>query len=195
VTDKVFRENPGTGRAELIASLQELLRIEELIVIPKEPYDEVGHADGVVRFLDEATVAINDYSGIASRYRRSLTAILRRSRLKWVELPYRPTEGRRGELPPAFGNYVNFLRVRGLIVMPSYGIPEDEEACRIIGAAVPGSIVRTLDCSALSMDGGVLNCITWGLARRTCRRPGERRIASSLPQRGREGRRKPRWTK
>jgi agmatine/peptidylarginine deiminase len=164
VTDKIFCANRGVSRAEVMETLRGLLRIEELIVIPKEPYDVVGHSDGVVRFLDEGTVAINDYSRIDAAYRRRLTTVLRRSRLKWVEVPYCPREGRRGQLPPAFGNYVNFLRVRGLIVMPSYGITEDDEARRIIAEAAPGSIVRSLDCSGLSMEGGVLNCATWGLS-------------------------------
>lgn len=161
VTEKVFRENPGMDRTELIERLRGLLRVEDLLVIPKEPYDAVGHADGVVRFVDEGTVVISDYSRIAARFGRRLTAILRRSMLGWVEVPYSPREGRRGDLPPAFGNYVNFLRVGGLIVMPSYGIPEDKEARRIIAEAAPGSIVRELDCSELSMEGGVLNCVTW----------------------------------
>jgi agmatine/peptidylarginine deiminase len=161
VTDKVFRENRGMGRAGVIGALRELLRVEELIVIPKEPYDVVGHADGVVRFLDEGTVVINDYSKSDPSYEERLKSALRRAGLRWVELPYAPREGRRGELPPAFGIYVNFLRVRGLIVMPTYGIPEDEEAHRVIEAAVPRSIVRGLDCSALSMEGGALRCATW----------------------------------
>jgi agmatine deiminase len=161
VTDKVFRENPGMGKDDVIGRLRELLAVEELVVIPKEPYDLVGHADGVVRFLDERTVVINEYSMLNPSYRNRLKSALRRSKLSLVEVPYEPREGRRGELPPAFGNYVNFLRVRGLIVMPSYGISEDEEACRIIEEFAAGSAVRRLDCSELSMEGGVLNCAAW----------------------------------
>lgn len=165
VTDKVFRENPGMSRSQVIEALREFLRVEELIMIPKEPYDPIGHADGVIRFLDEGTVLINDYSWIDAGYRGRLTAVLRRSTLRWVEVPYRPKEGRRGEIPPAFGNYVNFLRVRGLILMPTYGIPEDEEACRIIAGAAPGCTVRTLNCSSLSMEGGAMNCASWAITR------------------------------
>jgi hypothetical protein len=60
VTDKVLRENPNFGKDELLKVFRERLHVDDVIVIPKEPYDVVGHADGVVRFLDEGTVAINE---------------------------------------------------------------------------------------------------------------------------------------
>jgi agmatine deiminase len=162
VTDKVFRENSGIARLELTRRLQGLLRVHQLIVIPTEPLDATGHADGVVRFLDEGTVAINRYSVVAPSYGKRLTAALRRAGLKWVELPYRPRAGRPGELPPAFGCYVNFLRVRGLIVVPAYGIPEDVEACRIIERSVSGSDAVSLDCRELSMGGACWTALPGG---------------------------------
>ena len=95
VTDKVFRENPGVDRDDLLGRLREALRVEDLIVIPKEPYDVVGHADGVVRFLDDRLVVINDYSKVAPWYGKRLGSILRRAGLEWVVLPYQPEERRR----------------------------------------------------------------------------------------------------
>ena len=90
VTEKVFRENPGINKNDLSGKLRELLRVEEVIVIPREPFDVVGHADGVVRFLDDRLVAINDYSKVAPWYGRRLRSILRRAGLEWVELPIAP---------------------------------------------------------------------------------------------------------
>jgi agmatine deiminase len=161
VTEKVFRENRGTARNELSGRLRDLLRIDRLIVIPTEPYDEVGHADGFLRFLNVGTVVVYDYSEVAPAYRNRLLAKLRRSGLDWVEVPYRPEEGRRGEIPSAFGNYVNYLRVRSLVVLPTYGLPEDELARVVLADRLPGCDLLTLDCAALSREGGVLNCATW----------------------------------
>jgi agmatine deiminase len=161
VTDKIFRENPGVGRAGLIDVLRELLGVEDLIVIPKEPYDVVGHADGVVRFLDDGLVVVNDYSGVAPRYGQRLRSILRRAGLERVELPYRPGQSGGGDIPSAVGCYANFLSVRGLIVVPVYGREEDDGACQIIKANTSGSAVVPLDCSDLARGGGVLNCVTW----------------------------------
>ena len=161
MTDKVFRENSGIEESELIARLRDLLRVDELIVIPVEPYDEAGHSDGVVRFLDAGTVVINAYADVSPSYGKRLKAILHRAGLQWVELPYKPKPGKRGQMPPAFGCYVNLLRVLGLIVVPIYGIPQDDEACKIIEQNASGSRVVPLNCRQLSMQGGVLNCVTW----------------------------------
>ncbi len=56
---------------------------------------------------------------------------------------------------------MNFLRVGDLVILPSYGIREDEEARRIIEQVLPGTALAQVDCSALSMEGGALNCVTW----------------------------------
>jgi agmatine deiminase len=161
MTDKVFRENPGLARGDLLGRLREALRVEDLIVIPKEPFDVVGHADGVVRFLDDGLVVINDYSEVSPWYGRRLKSILRRAGLESVELPYRPEEASGGDIPSALGCYVNFLMVRGLVVVPAYGREEDELPCRIIEANTSGMAVVPLDCTELARGGGVLNCVTW----------------------------------
>jgi agmatine deiminase len=161
VTDKVIKENPAHGRDELIGRLKGLLGVDDLIVIPKEPYDVVGHADGVVRFLDGGLVAVNDYSEVAPRYGKRLTSILRRAGLGWVELPYRPEEANGGDIPSAVGCYANFLMVRGLTIVPVYGRKEDDRACRVIEENTNGMAIVPLNCSDVAREGGVLNCISW----------------------------------
>jgi agmatine deiminase len=164
VTERLLRENPGLARGDLLGTLREALRVEDLIVIPKEPYDVVGHADGVVRFLDDGLVVINDYSEVAPWYGRRLRSILRRAGLEWVELPYRPEDAIHDGIPSAFGCYANFLMVRGLIVVPAFGLPEDDIAVRIVEEHTGSSAVTSLDCSDLARGGGVLNCVTWTIS-------------------------------
>jgi agmatine deiminase len=163
VTEKILRENPGLGRGDLLGRLREALGVDDLIVIPKEPYDIVGHADGVVRFRDDGLVVINDYSEAAPWYGRRHRSILRRAGLESVRLQYRPEEVSGGDIPSAIGCYVDFLMVRGLVVVPVYGREEDEQACRIIEANTSGRGVVPLDCTDLARGGGVLNCATWSI--------------------------------
>jgi agmatine deiminase len=165
MTEKVFRENPRLARGDLLVTLRRALRVEDLIVIPKEPYDVVGHADGVVRFLDDGLIVINDYSDVAPWYGRRLRSILRRAGLERVELPYRPEEAYRGGIPSAVGCYANFLRVRDLVIVPAYGRREDDRACRVIAENTDGVAVVPLDCRGLAAEGGVLNCVAWAIAR------------------------------
>lgn len=164
VTEKVLGENPDIEEDKLLALLRETLRVETLIVIPQEPYDVIGHADGVVRFLDSGAVLVNDYTTISPSYRKRLLTTLRRAGLGWCEMPYVPRAGGQAEIPSAFGNYANFLRIRRLVLLPCYGIAEDEEARRMVEGVMQGSVVENLVCSDLSDEGGMLNCVTWTVA-------------------------------
>jgi agmatine/peptidylarginine deiminase len=64
-------------------------------------------------------------------------------------------------MPSAVGNYVNFLRVASLIVVPSYEIDADEVALATVAAIFPQLAVEPHDCRDLAKRGGVLNCCMW----------------------------------
>jgi agmatine deiminase len=106
VTDQIYCENRRVGRAELRERLRDLLRVETLIVIRKEPLDPLGHADGMVRWQDERTVVANDYQVVGEAFRTSIFRSLRRFGLEVVEVPYLKEEGEPGVIPPALGNWV-----------------------------------------------------------------------------------------
>ena len=161
VCDKVFRENPKWKPSELLRKLKDLLGVEQVIDIPTEPGDIVGHADGVVRFINGNVVLANDYEVIDGRYGAALKRRLRRAGLEVVEIPYRPLVRKARGIPPASGCYINYLKVGRLIVLLRFGLPEDEEARRQVQCFFPDSDVQSLDCSSLSPEGGVLNCATW----------------------------------
>jgi agmatine deiminase len=163
VADKVFQENPGFGPQDLLTALRRALGAERVILIPTEKGDIFGHADGVVRFIDATTVLVNDYLRIDPRYRAELMRVFRRERLDVVELPYEPSEGVNDGIPSACGNYINFLQVSGLIVMPTYGLPHDEQAAEVLRHVFPGVTMRQLPCAELAEEGGVLNCVTWSI--------------------------------
>jgi agmatine deiminase len=162
LTDKIYKENPRFSRAGLRRRIQGLLEVNELIVIPKEPHDVIGHADGVVRFVDERTVLVNDYSKVDPGYGASLEAVLRRHGLDWIKMPYCPSGKVIDGIPSAEGNYINFLQVGRLIVAPVYRKKRtDGRALRTLERAFPDSRIVPLDCRELARQGGVLNCISW----------------------------------
>ena len=163
VCDKVFAENPGWSESLLVRRLGQLLEVGQVIVIPTEPGDVVGHSDGVVRFCDKETVLANDYRNADVRYQTALRRVLKRAGLEVVELPYCPKTGRFRGIPPAFGCYINYLRVRQMVVAPHYGVTEDMEVLCRLREAFSDSYIHSLDCSNLSAEGGVLNCATWSI--------------------------------
>ena len=73
ISDRVFSENHGISEAELTAKLEKLLEVSVLI-IPSLKSDMTGHADGMVRFVDENTVVTNaPLSPFESKYGKSVT--------------------------------------------------------------------------------------------------------------------------
>jgi agmatine deiminase len=163
LTDKIYRENPGWDRTELRTELQKLLQVEQLIVIPKEPYDPIGHSDAMVRFLDEQTMLVNDYSEIDPEFEERLRKVLYRHKLIIEILPYshenRVTHG----IPSAVGCYTNFLRTRGVMIAPVYGSKSDQVALKKLRSVFPGLPIVSLNCTELAREGGVLNCLITGL--------------------------------
>jgi agmatine/peptidylarginine deiminase len=59
--------------------------------------------------------------------------------------------------------YINYLEVGNKIIVPTFGIPEDEQALRYIKAANPDSIVRGFRMRDIAKNGGALHCITWNI--------------------------------
>jgi agmatine deiminase len=101
LTDKIYKENAGLERSGLRARLKQLLRVRTLIVIPKEPYDPIGHADGMARFLDEKTVVVNDFSIVDENYGSRVLRCFERIPLEYFEVPYRPQPEVRNGIPSA----------------------------------------------------------------------------------------------
>lgn len=160
LTDKIFRENPGWIKTDLQAKLQKLLHVDQLIVIPREPFDPIGHADAMVRFVDEQTVLVNDYSQVDPAFGERLNQVLRRHGLIVEHLPYYHEKKTLAGIPSAVGNYTNFLRTEKVLVVPVYGTEYDDAALRKLNSVFPGLPVILLDCTDLAREGGVLNCVS-----------------------------------
>jgi agmatine deiminase len=120
----------------------------------------IGNADGMIRFLDAETVFISDYSNVAPSVERLLRSILRRARLNWIELPYCPKTDKKDGIPSAVGCYNNFLMVHGLIILPTFGIPEDDGAKQVLAERAQHFVIESIDCTDLAREGGVLNSMT-----------------------------------
>ena len=164
LTDKAFRENRIRCRREFQARLEALFLMEKCIFIPTEPGDTIGHSDGVVRFLADDLVAVNDYSKVDPDYGRKLLRVLKKERLAIVRLPYSLPRRSGTEISSAVGNYVNFLRVGTLILVPAYGARQDDEACRLLEQSCPKATVVPVRCTRLASQGGCLNCISWTIS-------------------------------
>jgi len=160
MVDKIYSENKRYKRDNLRKLISSQLGVKKIIVIPKEPYDKIGHSDGVLFPLSSNLVVMNDYKNIEPGYRDRLIRILKDNRIEFVEIPYKIPHNWRYTIS-AYGNYVNMLRVKNVVFIPSYGIKEDEIVRSIVKGVVGGSVelvsINTLDISA---EGGAIHCAT-----------------------------------
>ncbi|MCA6372933.1 MAG: agmatine deiminase family protein [Cytophagales bacterium] len=161
LTDKIFKENADLKKNELINKLENLLQVK-VIIIPKEPNDFTGHADGVLRYYDNETVLINSYKPTDKReFQKRLTKELRNHGLRAIEIPYSTYDN--PDYDMADGLYINYLQMDNFILLPTFEKKEDETACRQFEQLFSGQTIETIDSREISVDGGVLNCITWNI--------------------------------
>ena len=155
MTDKIFRENPHYGHDVLIDTLGQLLEAE-IVLIPEDYYDEYGHADGMVRYIGEDRVLLNDYCDFDKTLRKKLLASLS-PHLDIIELHY-------GAYTDKSWAYINFLHVGQHILIPMMDDKLGEMAFRQIADAFPQCKCHPVyHCESIVREGGALNCSTWNI--------------------------------
>lgn len=155
MTDKIIRENPHHHRDMLIDKLSQLLEAE-IILIPEDRYDEYGHADGMVRYMGNGSVLLNNYCDFDKTLRKKLLAALS-PHFDVIELHYDAYTDKSWA-------YINFLHVGQHIYVPML----EDELARIafkqIAAVYPQCDCHQIwGCDNIVREGGALNCCTWNI--------------------------------
>ena len=153
VSDRVLLENPEVPPDRLQERLEQLLETR-ILLIPSLKSDMTGHADGMVRFVDETTVIGNDFpakNGLEQRIRHTLE----RHRLTVLDFPYRSAQG-----GSAAGCYLNYLETEHCIFLPVFGIDTDCAAVNTAERLFSKDIVP-VGVREIAEQGGCLNCISW----------------------------------
>ena len=61
---------------------------------------------------------------------------------------------------PVAASYVNFYIANEAVVMPLFGVPEDDAARKVLAAAFPGRRVVGVPAREILLGGGGIHCIT-----------------------------------
>jgi len=165
MTDRIFKENPEYAKDALLKKIKALLKVKEVIVIPRCPGDPFGHADGMIRFVDgiadEETVLVSDFSKERPAFCAQFNQALAQAGLRPVVLPYTAW---RNKGDNAKGIYINYLQVSKTVFYPVYGIKEDKQAQEVFKRCFGNNIVP-ISANAIARGGGVLNCASWNIRR------------------------------
>ena len=157
MTDKIFRENPLKTKAEIVRTIKQKCVLNELIIIPRQPYDMLGHSDSMVRWIDENNVLVNDFSNESKSFNDRLTKAFKKSGLNVKFMKYK--EGFFAKKRD-WGAYLNFIKIKDILIVPIYGIDDDDVAVEQIKKFYSGYKVETINLSEIIELGGALHCIT-----------------------------------
>lgn len=173
LTDIIFQHNPDLKRKTLLDRLERLMECQ-VHVVPAEPGDDIGHTDGICHFTPSGTLLVGDYrypretsyKGYHKKLMEALNdfdiEILSNAydRMKPVsEKEFRNAHPDGDTFNPGYGYYINYLHVGAVVFFPIFRIEEDALTAAVLKRYYTGRKLLPVDCSELSMEGGLINCV------------------------------------
>jgi len=132
--------------------------------------DTDSHIDTLARFVDSNVVMYvvckdkeDEHYKELSLMLQELQSIAQTHNYKLIALPLPTPLYYNGERLPA--TYANFLFVNGAVLVPTYGVKEDEEVLRIFRETFKERKIVGIDCSVLVRQHGSLHCVTMNFAK------------------------------
>ncbi len=159
VTTRILADNRGYTRTQIVNTFKRSLGLTRLAIIPEEPGDITGHADGMVTWLAPNKLGVVRFpEPLRSRVRTALSAAL--PNVQQVEIPYVPHDDVWQDWSTAKGVYVNALITANAIYVPMFGLAADAEALAIYRQHATKPIIPVPVGPEVSM-GGSVRCLTW----------------------------------
>lgn len=163
LTEKVFKENKHIEKSILLNQIEKLFS-SQVIVIPVEPYDFTGHADGIIRYYDSNTVLMNRYQDKQHKsFRNRLRAALKTAGISAIEIEYKTAQQR--QLHGCQRVLHQFFTNERFYSSPYFSFKGGRKSIKTIEDLFPDHAIDTIDSRDISKDGGVLNCISWNIKR------------------------------
>ena len=163
--------NSEQTQQDIEANLKQLLGVQQVLWLHHGHLagdDTDSHVDTLARICDPQTICYVRCEDETDPHYAALNAMeaeLRAFRTLAGE-PYRlvplpmPTAqfGPEGDRLPA--TYANFLIMNDAVLVPTYGVPEDETALNILQGCFPDREIVAINCRPLIEQHGSLHCVT-----------------------------------
>ena len=161
--------NPHLSRGQIEQRLAARLGVRHFLWLGDgiEGDDTDGHIDDLARFTDERTIVTVIEDDPASANHAILHDNLERLRgmvdqdghpftIKTLPMP-EPVIYKDEQLP---ASYANFLITNGVVLVPTFACPQDDEALATLRGCFPGREVVGINCRELVWGLGALHCIS-----------------------------------
>lgn len=166
-----LNRNPHMTKEDIERHLKESFGVSRILWLYNgflEGDDTDSHIDTLARFCTPEVIAYvkcsnpddNHYAALSSmeqelkQFRTVAGEPYQLIPLPWPDACY-DDEGNR--LP---ATYANFLIINGAVLVPTYQVPQDDEALRILTEVFPDHRIIGIDCRALILQHGSLHCVT-----------------------------------
>ena len=170
LTDKVFIENGKELYDPEFCRYIEHILVSKVIYLPwhrefpeKPNSDVYGHADGFVHWTGGNKVLMSNHRDFHPKEAEEMRRRLEDAGFDVTEMLF--------DVPKPDRNYnwayINYLRVGKKIIVPTFGIPEDEQALKYIKEANPLCTIRSIRMRDIVSYGGALHCITWNIRKQS----------------------------
>lgn len=156
MVEKVFKEN-RIPRSELAKAIEEHF-MAELVILPWDESEFYGHADGLVRYIGNDRVLITNYDRFDKSFTRKVIEVLRQHFNEVFKLEYDIQRQHKHNWA-----YINWLQTDKVLLIPSFGYPEDKQAFEQIISLMPmyQGHAEIINAKDLICHEGCLNCVSW----------------------------------
>lgn len=155
--------NPGLSRDRFEEALRAGIAVERVVWIDRGlRHDHTdGHVDMIARFSSERTVLCMRPDGDVPNadILQAVRTEIADAGLEVVDVPA-PAEVVAPDGSPLPATYCNFYVANEAVIVPTYGVPQDDDAMAAIGAAFPDREPIGLPGRDLLCGGGVFHCVT-----------------------------------
>ena len=156
MTEKVYYENKDKSRIRIRSLLEKAFQ-RDIVFIPWDKEEILGHSDGVIHYIGDNRILITNYYDYDVEYYNLFKRILDKY-FEVIPLSYNVKQKHRRSWA-----YINFLIMGNILLVPQLGIPEDEQALQQISNTLPNSKVIGVPALEAVRRGGALNCISWNM--------------------------------
>lgn len=164
ITTTRFAEDNKLSKSQAKEKLKQTLKAKSVAIL--EPDEEVlAHSDGMVMWLNEKTLLVNQYTDKA--FRKLVLDELHASfpDVKIIEVPVEYGKNKKGEwegFESACGVNLNSVLTFKNIYVPVFGMNHDAEAIKIIKQNTDKNVIE-VDAKSVCAMGGSVRCLTWQL--------------------------------
>lgn len=162
VSNLIYQENPSYSAQEIDTMMWQYNGLEQFVVVQRINIEYTGHIDLWTKMLNDTLVLVGEYEPghpndtVLDNRAARISALKNREgfyyRVARIPMPWSMSDA-----PPS---YLNSLIVNNKILVPTWGLAEDDTALFIHQQLMPGYDVVGINCSAMSGSGGAIHCIT-----------------------------------